>query len=59
MAGCNLWLLSELDTLGVIICGWADAQGNVISAEVGDAWDGPVVGQSSEHVLGAGNVYHS
>ena len=51
MAGSILHLLFELDTLNTSFCGSADVQGAIISAEVRDAWVGPMVGRSSERVL--------
>ena len=59
MAGSMLYLLFELDTLSAPLCGSADGEGAIISAEVRDAWVGPAVGRSSERVLGAGYVYNS
>ena len=57
MAGSVGYVFCEPDTLNASLCSSADGQGAVFSAEVGDAQNGPVVGRSSEHVLGAGNVY--
>ena len=58
MGECILSLLFEPDTLSASVCGSADGQWSVFSAEVSDAWVGPVVGWVSECVLGAGDVYH-
>ena len=59
VAGSNIYLLFEPDTLSASVCGSADAQWAVFSAEVSDAWVEAVVGRSSERVLGAGDVYNS
>ena len=59
VAGSNIYLLFEPDTLSASICGSADAQWAVFSAEVSDAWVEPVVCRSSERVLGASDVYNS
>ena len=58
MAGSILYLLFELDTLSASLCGSADGQGAIFSAEVRDAWVGPTVGRSSERVLVSGIVYN-
>ena len=58
MAGSILYLLFELDTPNASLCGSADGQGAIISAEVRDAWVGPTVGRSSERVLVSGIVYN-
>ena len=58
VAGSIIYLLAEPDTLDALLCGSADGQWAVFSAEVSDAWVGPAVGWSSERVLGAGNVYN-
>ena len=58
VAGSIIYLLVEPDTLSASVCGSADGQWAVFSAEVSDAWVGPTVGRSSERVLGAGNVYN-
>jgi hypothetical protein len=57
MAGSILYLLLELDTPSASVCGSADVQGVIISAEVRDAWVGPTVGRSSECVVVKGIVY--
>ena len=58
MAGSMIYLLVETDTLSASVRGSADAPGAVLSAEVSGARVGPVVGRSSERVLGAGDVYN-
>ena len=58
VAGSIIYLLAEPDTLDALLCGSADGQWAVFSAEVSDAWVGPAVGWSSERVLGAGNAYN-
>ena len=58
VAGSIIYLLFEPDTLSASVCGSADTQDAIFSAEVRDAWFGPTVGRSSEHVLGAGDVYN-
>ena len=58
VAGSIIYLLFEPDTLSASVCGSADAQWAVFSAEVSDACIGPVVGRSSERVLVSGVVYN-
>ena len=58
VAGAIIYLLLELDTLSASVCGSADAQWAVFSAEVRDASVGSAVGRASERVLGAGDVYN-
>ena len=58
MAGSILHLLFELDTLSASLCGSADGQGAIFSAEVRDAWFGPTVGRSSERVVVSVIVYN-
>ena len=58
VAGSILYLLVEPDTLSASLCGSADGQSAIFSAEVRDAWVGPTVGRSSECVLVSGIVYN-
>ena len=57
-AGFVSYLLFEPDTLSASVCGSADTQDAILSAEVRDAWVGPTVGRSSERVLVSGIVYN-
>ena len=58
MAGSILYLLFELETLSASICGSADTQDAIFSAEVRDAWFGSTVGRSSERVVVSVTVYN-
>ena len=58
MAGSILYLLFEPDTLSASVCGSADTQDAIFSAEVRDAWVGSTVGRSSERVVVSVIVYN-
>ena len=51
-------LLIEPDTLSASVCGSADTQDAIFSAEVRGAWFGSTVGRSSERVVVSVIVYN-
>jgi hypothetical protein len=58
VAGSIIYLLFEPDMLSASVCGSADTQDTIFSAEVRDAWFGPTVGRSSERVVVSVIVYN-